>query len=153
MKSRDRNQEAREIVMTRTASARLEEEETRQKSRDKDGIYIKGGIVMACLMLIVSMGIYAYPDIMKPDVQIAQEESIIQLEQCREVFQAIGIMLSEGQAPDSSMRCPGTNIPNIVSRAGGRITVSHPNPRQFGLSELYVTSDNHRVVMKAQGQG
>ena len=62
-------------------------------------------------------------------------------------------MLSEGETPDDSMSCPGTNIPNIVSRQGNRITVSHPNPRQFGLTELYVTSDSHRVVMEGESQG
>ncbi|MFT7470322.1 MAG: hypothetical protein ACI8XU_000210 [Kiritimatiellia bacterium] len=153
LKSRDRNQEAREVASAKITTTRIDEEETRQKNRSKDGIYVKGGVAMGCLMVFVSLGLYAYPNLTKSDEQLAQEQSIVSLEHCRQVFVAIGIMLSEGQTPDASMSCPGTNIPNIVSRRGDRITVSHPNPRQFGLVELYVTSDSHRVVMEGQGQG
>lgn len=99
-------------------------------------------------MIFVSLGLYAYPDLTKSDVQLVREQAITNLEACREVFQGIGIMLSEGEIPESTMGCPGTTIPNIISRAGNRITVSHPNPRQFGLTGLYVTNDSHRVVME-----
>ena len=153
MKSRDRNQEARQVEMIQASTARITKEEDRKKSQSKDGIYVKGGVGMAIMMIFVSMGMYAFPDLMKSDAQLVQERSIISMEACREVFQAIGIMLSEGQTPDSTMSCPGTNIPNIIRREGNTITVSHPNPRQFGLVELYVTSDSHRVVMVGQGQG
>lgn len=151
--SRDRNEEERNVAMAQTTTTRFEEEEVRQKSRNKDVMYVRGGIGVACLMLFVSLGLYAFPDLMKSDTQLTEEQSIMRLTECREVFQAIGIMLSEGKTPDSTMSCPGTNIPNIISRRGDTITVSHPNPRQFGLDELYVTSDSHRVVMEGQGQG
>ena len=152
-KTRDRNEEERNVAMAQTTTARITEEEVRQKSRNRDGMYIRGGIGIASLMLFVSIGLYAYPDLMKSDTQLSQEQGIVRLAECREVFQAIGILLSEGETPDSTLSCPGTNIPNIISRRGNTITVSHPNPRQFGLVELYVTSESHRVVMKEQGQG
>lgn len=152
-KSRIRNEESRTVEMAQTTTTRITEEEDRQKARNKDGLYIKGGVGLALLMLFVSIGLYAYPDLRKSDVQLAQEQAVIQLEECRQVFQAIGIRLSEGEIPDSTMSCPGTNIPNIILRQGSKITVSHPNPRQFGLVELYVTSDSHRVVMEGQDQG
>lgn len=101
----------------------------------------------------LSLGLYGDSSLTKTDEQLAQEQSIVSLGQCRQVFVAIGIMLSEEETPDASMSGPGTNIPNIVSRRGNRITVSHPNPRQFGLVELYVTSDSHRVVMEGEAQG
>jgi hypothetical protein len=148
MKNRDRNQDVREMEMAQITSARIDEEEIRQKNRSQDVMYVRGGIGVGVLMIFVSMGLYAYPDLMKPDEQIAQEQSIINLEACREVFQAIGIRLSEGEIPESTMSCPGTNIPNIIRREGNRVTVIHPNPRQFGLAEMYVTSDSHRVVME-----
>lgn len=148
LKSRDRNKDARDMEMAQIISARMDEEEIRQKSRSKDALYVRGGAAIGVLMIFVSMGLYAFPDLMKPDEQIAEEQGIINLEACREVFQGIGIMLSEGETPEATMSCPGTNIPNIVRREGNRITVSHPNPRQFGLANLYVTSDSHRVVME-----
>lgn len=153
LKSRDRNIEARNAELAQSTTNRITEEEIRQKNRSKDGIYLKGGIGMGVLMIFVSLGLYAFPDLMKSEQQIAQEQAIINLEACREVFQAIGIRLSEGEVPETTMSCPGTNIPNIILRQGNTITVSHPNPQQFGLTELYVTSDSHRVVMAGQGQG
>lgn len=148
LRSRDRNMEAREIEMTHATTMRIEEEESREKSRKKDSLYIRGGVFVGCMMVFVSLGLYAYPDLMKSDVQVAQEQGVVRLEACREVFQAIGILLSEGNIPETTMSCPGTNIPNIIRNEGNRITVLHPNPRQFGLSALYVTSDSHRVVME-----
>lgn len=147
-KSRERSQVEREMQAIEANSARIEEEEVRQKSRDKDLLFLRGGIAVGVLLLCTSLGLYAFPDLLKSDEQITQEQSIINQEACREVFQAIGIILSEGQTPDDTMRCPGTNIPNLVTRRGNTITVSHPNPRQFGLNEIYVSSDSHRVVMR-----
>jgi len=141
------------MEMAQITTVRTEEEEIREKNRNKDKLFVYVGVGLASVMLSASLALYAFPDLMKPEEQVAQEQSIMRLEECREVFQAIGIMLSEGQVPDSTMSCPGTNVPNIVSRQGNRITVSHPNPRQFGLTELYVTNASHRVVMKGQGQG
>ena len=146
LKSRDRNQDARDKEMAQITSSRLDEEEAREKTRSKDGLFVRGGVAIAVLMIFVSMGLYAFPDLMKPDAQVAEEQSIINRTACLEVFQAIGIMLSEGETPDATMSCPGTNIPNIIRREGNTITVSHPNPRQFGLAGLYVTSASHRVV-------
>jgi len=153
VKSRDSNEELRQVEMAQITTARITEEEDRIKSRSKDAIFVKGGAVMGALMIIASLGLYAFPNLMKSDEQLTEEQSITRLVACQEVFQAIGIMLSEGRIPDSSMSCPGTNIPNIILRQGAKVTVSHPNPRQFGLDELYVTSDSHRVVMVGQGQG
>lgn len=153
VKSRNRNQEAREVKMARTATVQSAEEEVRQKSRNADGKYVRGGFAMGCLMVSISIGLYAFPNLLKSDPQLAEEQSIMRLEECRQVFQSIGIMLSEGEIPESTMSCPGTNIPNIVRREGNKVTVSHPNPRQFGLVELYVTNDSHRVVMVGKNQG
>lgn len=153
LESRDRNQHAREMESAQITTSRIDEEEARLKSRNKDGIYIKGGAFMGCLMLIASIGLYAFPDLLKSDALLAQEQGIMDLTECRQVFQAIGIRLSEGEIPVETMSCPGTNIPNIILRRGSTITVSHPNPRQYGLEELYVTSDSHRVVMVEQNQG
>lgn len=153
LKSRDRNQEVRQVQAAQATTVRIEEEEVREKSRNKDRIYVWGGAALGCLMVVASLAMYAYPNFMKSDEQIAQERSIMSLEGCRQVFEAIGIMLSEGEIPGDSMSCPGTNIPNQVRRQGNKITVSHPNPRQFGLVELYVTNDSHRVVMVGQDQG
>lgn len=136
------------MEMAQITTERIDVEETREKSRNQDAMYVKGGALVGVLMIVASLGLYAFPDLTKSDVQIAEEQGIINLEACREVFRGIGIMLSEGEIPESTMSCPGTTIPNIISRAGNTIMVSHPNPRQFGLTGLYVTNISHRVVME-----
>lgn len=150
LKSRNSNQETHKVEIAQITTVRIAEEEARQKLRDTDGQYVRGGIAIVCLMISMSIGLYAFPNFLKSDTQLAQEQSIMSLEECRQVFQSIGIMLSEGEIPDSSMSCPGSNIPNIVRREGNKVTISHPNPPQFGLVELYVTNDSHRVVMVGQ---
>ena len=150
LKSRNSNQETHKVEIAQITTVRIAEEEARQKLRDTDGKYVRGGIAIVCLMISMSIGLYAFPNFLKSDTQLAQEQSIMSLEECRQVFQSIGIMLSEGEIPDSSMSCPGSNIPNIVRREGNKVTISHPNPPQFGLVVLYVTNDSHRVVMVGQ---
>ncbi|GJM13397.1 MAG: hypothetical protein DHS20C12_18000 [Pseudohongiella sp.] len=146
--SRASIEEARDLEMAKLTSARIDDEEIREKARGKDVFYVRAGGFVGVLMIFVSMGLYAYPNLMKSDEQITQEQAIISLEHCREIFQAIGIRLSEGEIPETTMSCPGTNIPNIITRRGNTVTVTHPNPRQFGLSAMYVTSNSHRVVME-----
>lgn len=124
LKSRDRNQQAREVESAKITTTRIDEEELRLKARSKDGIYVKGGAFVGCLMIIASIGVYAFPDLLKSDALLAQEQGIMRLAECQQVFQAIGIRLSEGEIPDGSMSCPGTNIPNIILRRGNKITVS-----------------------------
>lgn len=153
LKSREGHQEELQMEMAQTTTHRITEEEERIKSRNKDGVYVKGGAFMGVMMIVASLSLYAFPDMMKSDEQLLEEQSVTSLVACQEVFQAIGIMLSEGRIPETTMSCPGTNIPNIILRQGDKVTVSHPNPRQFGLDEFYVTSDSHRVVMVGQGQG
>ena len=148
MKSRDRNQEARKDEIAKTTQVRVDKEELKQKSENKDRLYIQGGVALGCMMVFVSLGLYAFPDFLKSDEELAEQVSSLNLEACRQVFEAIGIMLSEGEVPETIMGCPGTNIPNIIRRNGNTVTVSHPNPRQFGLVEFYVTSDSHRVIME-----
>ena len=119
-KSRIRNEESRTVEMAQTTTTQITEED-RQKATNKDGLYIKGGVGLALLMLFVSIGLYAYPDLRKSDAQIAQERAVIQQEECRQVFQAIGIRLSEGEIPDSTMSCPAQIFPISFYAKGARL--------------------------------
>lgn len=119
-KSRIRNEESRTVEMAQTTTTQITGED-RQKATNKDGLYIKGGVGLALLMLFVSIGLYAYPDLRKSDAQIAQEQAVIQQEECRQVFQAIGIRLSEGEIPDSTMSCPAQIFPISFYAKGARL--------------------------------
>ena len=152
MKSRSRSVEHREAQTSRQSIREADPEaEALQKSHDKDRIYIWGGIGGATLMLFVSMGIYAFPNLLADSEVLAAQEAALELEACRLVFEEIGYMLSNGNMPDASMRCDGTNVPNVISRGADGVRVSHPNPAQLGLEAMYVTSNSHEVVMVRQG--
>lgn len=148
MDSRSSMESRREQEVMRATSAQAEAQKGKEKERDKDRMYIWGGVGLATLMLFSSMGLYAFPNLFENDAVLAEQRYIMRLEECRQVFQAIGIILSEGQMPGDNLRCPGTSIPNVVTRQGNTVRVSHPNPGAYGLQALYVTSDSHRVVME-----
>lgn len=151
LRKRNRSQEVHQAEVAQATAARDAEVKSRNKSQDRDRLFIWSGVGGASLMLFAAMGLYAFPDLLIDDVVLAAQQDQVRLEECRQVFQAIGIMLSEGQLPEDNMRCPGSTIPNIVSRDGSLVRVSHPNPGQFGLQALYVTNESHRVVME-EGQ-
>ena len=152
MKSRSRSEEQREARVSRQAIHEVDpEEEARRKSHDQDKVYIWGGIGGASLMLFVALGIYAFPNLFTDGEVLAAQEAALELEACRLVFEEIGYVLSSGNMPDASMRCEGTNVPNIISRGSDGVRVSHPNPGRYGLQALYVTSNSHEVVMVRQG--
>lgn len=153
MKSRSREQEYRDASAAHASIGETSAEaEALKKTHDKDRIYIWGGVGGAVGMLFIALGLYAFPNLFTPSEELAQQEAILDREACRLVFEEIGYMLSRGQTPDQSMRCEGTSVPNIISREGNVVRVSHPNPAQFGLQQMYVTSNSHEVVMVGQGQ-
>lgn len=152
MKSRSRSEQQREEQASRQAIHEVNpEEEARRKSHDQDKVYIWGGIGGATMMLFVALGIYAFPNLLTDADVLAAQDAALELEACRLVFEEIGYQLSNGGLPDQSLRCAGTNVPNIISRGSDGVRVSHPNPGQFGLQALYVTSNSHEVVMVRQG--
>ena len=91
------------------------------------------------------MAVYAFPNMLEDPVAREARLSEMAFENCRQIFEDIGWAMKGGGQPDPNMRCEGTVVPNIVSRSGNTIRVSHPNPAQFGLTALYVTSESHQV--------
>jgi len=119
-----------------------------QQRRDKDRVFIWLGIGGSAVMMFMSLLIYSFPMLFEFDTELlAAIEAEDALEDCRLVFEEIGYVLSDGGVPDASMSCAETNVPNIISRQGGTVRVSHPNPGMHGLAEMYVTNDSHTVVL------
>jgi hypothetical protein len=116
------------------------------RSRDKDKAFIWLGVVGAFSMIFGSMVLYSFPLMFESAEAATLRLSEQALEDCRLVFEEIGYELADGNTPPASMRCEESNIPNITSRQGGIVRVSHPNPQVHGLSEMYVTSDSHEVI-------
>jgi hypothetical protein len=122
-------------------------------SRDKDRGIIMLGVGGSFLMIFMSLAMYAFPNLFEFDSELlAQREAEQALEDCRLVFEEIGYLLEDGELPDASMTCSGTNTPNIVRRQGEIVSVYHPNPTLHGLTEMYVTSEDHEVIL-VRGQG
>ncbi len=148
MKSRSREMEHREAEAAHASIGETTaEKESIAKARDQDKLYIWGGVGTAMTMLCVALGLYAFPNLLTDGETLARQDMLMDREQCRLVFEEIGYLLARGEMPDPSMRCEGTNIPNIINRTGNTVRVSHPNPAQLGLLELSVNSQSHDVTM------
>ncbi|NKB34323.1 MAG: hypothetical protein GKR91_14625 [Pseudomonadales bacterium] len=116
------------------------------RDADKDKMFIWFGVGGSSAMIFVAMVLYSFPLLFEGAEAAAYRVAEQSLEDCRLVFEEIGYVLEDGQTPPQSMRCPETNVPNIVSSQGGIVQVSHPNPQVHELSEIYVTSESHEVV-------
>jgi hypothetical protein len=124
-------------------------QEAAAKPGSKDQTIIWLGCGGASLMLFLSLLLYAYPLLFEFDpAAAAAREAAQALEDCRLVFEEIGYVLADGQEPDASMQCAQSPQQNIVRHEGNVVKVLHPNPRLYGLAELYVTSESHEVVME-----
>jgi hypothetical protein len=42
--------------------------------------------------------------------------------------------------PDPSLRCDGSNVPNIITRYGDTVRIAHPKPTFHGYSEIFVSN-------------
>ncbi len=116
-------------------------------SRDRGIIWL--GVGGSASMLFFSLMLYAYPTVFEFDPAAAAARASEQaLEDCRLVFEEIGYMLSRGQAPDQSVRCPQSNGPNVIATTGDVVRVSHPNPGAYGMVAIYVTNNSHEVVFE-----
>lgn len=148
MKSRSREMEYREAEAAHASIGETTaEKESIAKAKDQDKLYIWGGVGTAMTMLCVALGLYAFPNLLTDGETLARQDMLMDREQCRLVFEEIGYLLARGEMPDPSMRCEGTNTPNIINRNGNTVRVSHPNPAQLGLLELSVNSQSHDVTM------
>ena len=61
-------------------------------------------------------------------------------------FEEIGMLLEVNQMPDPALRCDQSYVPNIIFRDGATIRISHPNPSQYGFSQIYVSNASHEPV-------
>ncbi|MDA1370776.1 MAG: hypothetical protein O2971_08465 [Proteobacteria bacterium] len=73
---------------------------------------------------------------------IAQQNAVAPLASCISIFREIGSLLRTNQLPDESLRCDQSGTPNIISREGGDIKISHPHPDFYGYTEIYVSRSN-----------
>jgi len=138
-----------EIDLVLSKHAQEKDNDRASIEKRKDNVVLWLGFGGGSAMIFVSLVIYAFPLLFQFDAQAkAAFEAAQALEECRLVFEQIGYDLESGSDPDPSMRCSDTRVPNIVERRGNSIRVYHPNPGAYGLSELYVSSDSHEVVLE-----
>lgn len=116
-------------------------------NRDRGIIWL--GVGSSAMMIFMSLIMYAFPTLFEFDPEAAAaREAAQRIEDCRLVFEEIGYMLARNQTPGEDMRCAGTNVPNIITRSGDLVRVSHPNPAAIGLREMYVTNQSHEVMLE-----
>ena len=128
------------------ASSKLPQEQFEEPNKGKDKY--RGIILLAVggslVIVFFSLLLYAFPHIFEFDAEAAAaREAAYAFESCWYTFQEIGMILEEGQMPDPSLRCEESNTPNIVTRDGDTIRISHPDPGFHGFSEIFVTNNSH----------
>lgn len=121
------------------------------RDRSQDKLYVWLGVGTSCAMIFFGLLVYAYPTLFMDSATLAAMQEEQRLEDCRLVFEEITYLLRDGNLPDESMSCEGTNVPNLVRRIGSTVRVDHPNPAQFGLTEFYVTNESHQVHLVEGG--
>jgi len=136
-----------ELVLSKHAEGK--EADHSGVGKRKDGVVLWLGFGGGSVMIFISLLIYAFPMLFQFDAQAAEAfEASQALEECRLVFEEIGYQLEDGEEVDESLQCADSNVPNIVERQGGRVRVSHPNPRAYGLSAIYVSNETHEVMLE-----
>jgi len=125
-----------------------DESSSASRGRDKDRFIIWVAVAASVGMIFVSLLLYAYPRIFEFDAEAAAaREAAHALEDCLYLFQEIGMILEENELPDESLRCSESVVPNLVSRNGDEVRVSHPNPQFHGYSQIYVTNYEHEPIL------
>ncbi|MBL4580308.1 MAG: hypothetical protein JKY30_01510 [Flavobacteriales bacterium] len=138
-----------EIDLVLSKHAQDKESERAGKEKRKDGVVLWLGFGGSSAMIFVSLLLYASPMLFQFDAEaVAAFETSQALEECRLVFEQIGYALEDGEEPNPSLQCADSNVPNIIERQDGTVRVSHPNPRQYGLSAIYVSTETHEVVLE-----
>lgn len=102
-------------------------------------------IIAVCFVTsYVGLLVYSNPGLFTMNSEArARQLAIDSLENCRMIFQEIGMLLEDMQMPDPALRCDESDTPNIISRTGDSIRVSHPNPEFHGFSAIFVTNSSH----------
>ena len=54
----------------------------------------------------------------------------------------IGEILQTGEMPDPLLGCEQADEPNLISREGDIIRISHPDPGIYGYREIFVNSSD-----------
>lgn len=114
--------------------------EERLERREKLSMAI---VIISCIFigitLFTSLGA-GY--VLTPQEVQTEVREISQASDCALVFWEIAEILENGEEPDSSMICPGAQLPNIITRENGDIVVSHAMPQVIGYSQIYVSKNN-----------
>jgi hypothetical protein len=138
-----------EIDLVLSKHAEDKESELASGEKRKDGPVLWLGVGGRSAMIFVSLLIYAFPMLFQFDAEAAAAFEVSQaLEECRLVFEQIGYQLEDGEAPNPALQCADSNVPSIVERQGDRVRASHSNPRKYGLSAIYVSTETHEVVLE-----
>lgn len=105
---------------------------------------LQGLVIVSCFVFIfIRFYVSGNPTSVQVETEsLTQELALTSLVRCMLVFQEIGEVLESGEMPDPALGCEQADEPNLISREGDIIRISHPQPGVYGYSEIFVTSDN-----------
>lgn len=120
-------------------SKKLSLEESIEKREKMHMTIVIVGFLFIAFRLYTTIG--ASSALTQQQIQ-AQEIIISQLNLCVMVFWEIAAQLQNNREPDASLACAETDDPNIISRIGDDIIITHPHPELLGYSEIFIRKSN-----------
>jgi hypothetical protein len=117
-------------------------ETKRQKAAKRQRIYLGVAIFGFLILAARLVTLYTSNTPLTNEEIRAQELARAQLSACVQVFWEIAAQLQNNQPPNDPLQCAEAGMPNIITRTGNDITVTHPRPELLGYKEIYVSKSN-----------
>lgn len=90
------------------------------RRRESDRMFIWLGVGGSSTMIFAAMLLYSFPLLFETAEAETLRVETQRLEDCRLVFEEISYYLRGREAPPASLLCADSNMPNLISNAGGR---------------------------------
>ena len=135
-----RNQPSNNILLDNP----YEEEYEIRKKRNSNGKSLIW-LVIVIFSIAVYAQLYFYTNPTEANIdqqQLAINQRLVSIVQCLNVFRKIGQILTIGEMPDSQLKCEDLSGPLVITTDGDTISISHPNPSIYGVSQISVSNDN-----------
>lgn len=136
----ERNQPSNNILLDNP----YEEEYEIRKKRNSNGKSLIWLVIVICSIAIYAQ-LYFYTNPTEATIdqqQLAINQRLVSIVQCLNVFRKIGQILTIGEMPDSQLKCEDPSGPLVITTDGDTISISHPNPSIYGVSQISASNDN-----------
>ena len=117
------------------------ESRKRRNSNGKSWIWI---VIVICSTAVYAQ-LYFYTNPAEAPIdqqQLATNQRFASIVQCLNVFRQVGQILTVGEIPDPQLKCEDPGGPLVITTNGDTLSISHPNPSIYGVSQISVSNEN-----------